>query len=234
MAAPIIVTGQHVIGNNGTGALTLTFASNVTAGNRVIVFQGCTGGGGNTLHPPAMSGEMFVPIVGLSSIGSAGQAQGWMIEKAAGGQKIINLSASTDMMGAAIESSGGPAPVDAAGQSSSATMSVSTSAATKSATDLILAFFFDNVAGPILTAGTGYAQVDFLSEGAGAQCLLVQQKTVAATGTQTATATGNGTDTVNQGILALQPTPAKGHIQLESGTGNVELESGMGDIALEY
>jgi VCBS repeat-containing protein len=215
-AAPVIANSgaQHASGfASSASTLSVSLPNNVTAGNMIIVFVGADPASSVTINTPTMTGETFVKSNGASNVGSvgAGQMATFTVNSANGGQKqvTVTLSAATaNPHMHVIEVSGQAAsPIDATGNANSATMSVSTSASTTTANDLVLAFFHDNQNGPILTATAPYAQVEQITNGGG-ETSLSEKNTVSATGVQTASASGNGTDTVEQGIIAIAGTGA--------------------------
>jgi hypothetical protein len=209
-AAPVIVTGQHASGSSSTNSINVSFASNVTAGNMILV---CIAAPQNDIiTAPTMTGETFTVWTGSPEPGTAGNGQTscWATNSATGGQKQVTEGTTTGSAGIHMhifEISGAAAsPRDAQGHTQSTTMSVSTSGATTTANDLVIAFFYDFANNRTLTQGAGYAQIEQVNDVTNGDVSLSEQKTVSSTGTQTATATGNSTDTVEQSIVAVAGT----------------------------
>jgi hypothetical protein len=85
--------------------------------------------------------------------------------------------------------------------------SISTSAGTAHANDLVFGAFYDFTNNSSLTAGSGFNPSNFTDGGAGDESALSESKVVSSTGTQTATATcGSGTDRVLQIVIAFKGT----------------------------
>jgi hypothetical protein len=172
----------------------------------------CVGGSqGVTFNTPTMTGETFVKITGASNAGAAAHAAEsfYATNSAAGGQKQV-----TETVGTAsnihlhiFEISGQiGSPQDATGNTNGVTMSVSTSGATTTANDLVIAFFMDEDANKTLTATLPFVQIEQTNNAGGGDCAISMQNTVSATGVQTATGGGNVSDNVAAGILAIAGT----------------------------
>jgi hypothetical protein len=211
-AAPTIVQqGPNTCFASGVSTVSCSFPSNVTAGNMIIVFGGVQFS--STFNTPTMTGETFTSWAGAPNAGTSGKGHTgvWAVNSAVGGQKQVTLtitSGTADMHLHIIEVSGAAAsPRDAQGNTEcnpcAGTPTVSTSGATTTATDLVLAFFYDNANNRTLSAGSGYAQVAQTNNTTGGDVGFSESKTVSTTGTQTATATGNSGDVVELSIIAI-------------------------------
>lgn len=225
MAAPTIVQSNATfsLSVSSGAAVSITMTSAITAGNMVLVLVGTahdSTGAAITINSPTMTGETFTVWTGAPNAGTAsnGQTGVFATNSAAGGQTVLNVTVTYTGTGTkpdvhlhVIEINGQAAsPRDAQGNTESATMSVSTSGATATATDLIIGFFYDDALSRTLVAGSGYTQVRFSNDTTNGDCGLSESKTVAATGVQTATATGNSTDIVEQSIVAIAGTAGGG------------------------
>lgn len=193
----------------GTTTASATLGAAVTAGDMVIVFAS---GGATALsfNTPTMTGETFTT---WQNVGTNDIADSWATNSAVGGQKVVTVTSNqaTDIHIHVVEVSGQTAtPRDRSGTANSATLSVSTSAATTNANDLIIAYFYDNANNRTFTAGTGYTQVQQSNNVGGGDAGFSESKTVSTTGTQTATASGNSGDACQQLILAVAGTGSAG------------------------
>jgi hypothetical protein len=206
--APTVV--QHNSGfSNGTTTLSVSFGSAVTAGNMLLVWIGINQS--NSISTVTMTGETLTKVTGASNAGTAGNGATALYAEngAAGGQTQVTVttSGSDDIHVHIIEVHGqSGSPQDATGNTESATLSVSTSASTTTANDLVVAFFWDFHTAASLTAGGSYSLIDLSQNNTGGDSALTESKTVSATGVQTATAGGNGTDVCEQGIIAIAGT----------------------------
>jgi hypothetical protein len=209
LAAPTIK--QHNSGFS-TNNFTVSFSANTTAGNMLLVCVGAEEAGVLTVSTPTMTGETFVKITGMSNAGSTGNGQVacYAVNSAVGGQTVVNIAESNsghDIHAHIFEITGqSGSPQDATGNTESTTLSVSTSGATTTANDLVIAFFMDWLNNRTFSAGSGYAQIEQTNNSSGGDSAFSESKTVSSTGVQTATASGNTGDTVEQGIIAIAGT----------------------------
>ena len=217
MSAPTIAGAgaQHNSGfTTATTTISVSLPANATAGNMLLVWVGCGGAGTATINTPTMTGETFTNVAGASNTSGSnvGQHKLFVVNSCAGGQKQVTAttSVSEDIHLHVMEVTGqGASPQDATGNTRSTTLSVSTSGSTTTATDLVIAFFYDNDHNQTVTAGTGYAQIEQSNNTTGGDVGFSESKTVSATGVQTATITDGGTgDTYLQGIIAVAGTSA--------------------------
>lgn len=208
--APVIVTGQTKSAfSNSTTTVNASFTNNVGAGHMILVWVGCSAG--VTINTPTMSGETFTKVTGssISPGGGNGQVALYATNSAVGGQKQVTATttAGADIHLHIVEVSGQAAsPQDATGSVESTTMSVATSGATTFATDLVIAFFFDNNLNRTITAGGSYVQVQQTNNTTGGDVGFSESLATSSTGVQTATASGNSGDVVDQGIIAIKGT----------------------------
>jgi hypothetical protein len=210
--APTILQHKSNFAASGS-SVSASFGAAVTAGNMIVA---CIGSAhdSNTINTPTMTGETFANSAGASNAGSAthGQTKCYTVNSAAGGQTQVTVtvtSSNTDVHLHIFEINGQVAsPIDATGNTESTTLSVSTSASTTTANDLVIGFFYDFATNRAFSAGSGYSQVEQTNDSTGGDSALSESKTVSATGTQTATASGNSGDTCEQGIIAIAGTGA--------------------------
>lgn len=198
-SAPTIV--QHKAGFTGAASISVTLTSAVAAGNALLVWEG-SNGGNNT---PTMTGETFTHVAGASN--STGSAVDLYLDcSAAGGQTVVNGSTAGGFMTmAVVELHGAVSPcTDATGNTASTTYSVSTSASTTHANEVVVAFFYDEPNNRVWTAGTGYTKLDTTQDTSSGTSSIDEYETVSATGTQTATASGGAGDVTTQGIVTIQ------------------------------
>lgn len=207
-AAPTIVqTSPSTCFASSASTITCAFASNVTAGHTILACLG-TAQAVTTVNTPTMTGETFTKITGMSNAGAStqGQVSCYATNSAVGGHNSLTWTDSTadDMHVHMAEISGqSGSPQDATGNTNGTTCSVSTSASTTTANDLVIAFFYDNNANHTITAGSGYSQMQQTNNTTGGDVAFSEDKSVSATGTQTATCSGNSTDNLAQGIIAI-------------------------------
>lgn len=196
-----------------SNTITVTFGSNITAGDMVLAWVGCGGAGAPTINTPTINGSAntFVKVAGASNAGgSTGQSQSalYVINSISGSTSnavTATFSSAADDPHLHIMDISGQAasPQDATGNTQSATMSVSTSGSTTTANDLVIAFFYDNSNNVTFSAGTGYSQVEQTNDSTNGDSAFSESKTVSSTGVQTATGSGNGSDSLGQGIIAI-------------------------------
>lgn len=215
-AAPVIAnSGAQHCANFALGgtAVNCSLPNNVTAGNMIVVYVGADDAGRTTINTPTMTGETFSKVTGCSNGGGTnkGQVACYTVNSAAGGQKqvTVTLTVAADPHIHVAEISGQTgSPIDATGNTESTTMSVSTSGATTNATDLMIAFFYDNANNHILAPTAPYATIDTSNGGTNNDFGLSESNTSSSTGVQTAAATGNAGNTIEQGIIAIAGTGA--------------------------
>jgi len=182
----------------------------------ILVFGGAAATG-EAFNTPTMTGETFTSWVG-TPVGTDNIAAAWAVNSAVGGQTQVTLTCTvaSDMHLHVLEITGQTAtPRDAQGTHDATTgINVSTTGATTTPQDLIVAFFSDNSTNAPLVVGSGYTQVELSADANGGDTALSETKTVVQTGVQNATASGSGADTVQQIIVAISGTT--------SGTGQFE------------
>jgi hypothetical protein len=211
-AAPTL--SQHASNfSNATTTVSATFPS-APANGDVVIACGGVGGSGVTMNTPTMTGGTFTSWTSIAN-GANGTAQCWLTGTVSGAGTSVALTSSgaADIHLHVFDVSGQAAsPKDNQGAAnSSANPATVTSGATTTANDLIIPFFFDNANNQTLTAGAGYSSVDQSNNTTGGDVGLSEQKTVAATGTQTATAGGNAlADTLQCIVLAVAGTAGGG------------------------
>ncbi len=229
-AAPVVVQHKSAFASAVT-TVSATFASAVTAGNMILVLGGVQFA--STLNTPTMTGETFTAWTSAANAGSfeKGQTGVWATDSAAGGQTTVTLTVTgaADIHLHIVEISGQAAsPRDIQGNTESTTMSVSTSATTATANDLIVSYYYDNALNHTISAGSGYAQVEQSNNTSGGDVAFSESKTVSATGVQTAAASGNAGDIVEQSIVAVAGTAGGG------GTTPVPQQMTLGVGSLAY
>jgi hypothetical protein len=225
MPAPTITQHKSTFAINPAsgGAITATFTSSVTAGNMILALVGAAHNSNNasavTINTPTMTGETFTAWANSANAGSSnnGQTAIFAVNSAAGGQTSVSVTVtyaggtSVDVHLHIIEVHGqAGSPRDIQGNTESTTMSVSTSGTTTTANDLIIGFFYDDINNITFTHGGSYAQVEQSNNSTSGDAAFSESLSVSSTGTQIATATGNGTDIVEQSIIAIAGTGAGG------------------------
>jgi hypothetical protein len=218
MAAPTIQ--QHKSGFVTTNTtMSVTFSSNVTAGNMILIWVGADVSSSVTINTPTMTGETFTKVTGASNAGTAGGGQIalYATNSAVGGQSQVTVTtnANSDIHTHIIEVAGpfGSPQQDATGNTentSMATTGVSTSGATTVANDLVIAFFLDFGLNHTLSATSPYTQIEQTNDTTNGDCAISASNTVSSTGTQTAKASGMGTDKTEGGIIAIAGTGGGG------------------------
>jgi hypothetical protein len=193
----------------GTTSCAVTLGSAVTAGHRVFVYQMSN----NANSTPTMTGETFVHETGAAgcSNNTADTVDCWLDTSAVGGQTSLTCTATGVYTMCVVIETTDPqnlsTPADAGGNGNNTgatSFSISTSAATTQAGDIVIGCFTTGANSTAFSAGSPYTQVIAETSG-GAFNMMCEQYAPGATGTQTATATNSNSARATYGILAIKP-----------------------------
>ena len=207
-AAPAAFVQANQCGANTT-TCTITLGTAVTAGNRLMVFVLSN----STNNTPTMTGETFTALTGTTGCtnNTGDDLRCWSDTSAVGGQTTITCTTTgSSIMAVAIESSHPQnlsTPKDAGGNSQAASgtsFTVSTSATTTVAGDIVEACFGSIPLLTTYTVGAGYTLAAQATSGAGSE-LMCEYAVPGSTGVQTATATSGTSVRTAAGIVALKP-----------------------------
>jgi PKD repeat protein len=233
--APSAQTVQHNSGFIGSASsLAVTFKSSVTAGHILLVAQSTFDG--ETLIAPADSqNNVFAQLVTGRSPGDSVAAIYIATAKTTGPDTVtckIGAGASDNIHCHIYEVSGTTAVVDAVGSAmqTGESLSMSTSKATANANDYVFAYFSDDVAESTYAAGPGFGDTE-QSVSSSLDSAFSEDKSVTATGIQTATATGSIADPFVELIVALKnsqttvvtPTPPSCTLSVSPASGPAPL-----------